>query len=126
MNQIRCKVSAFWDDEAAVWVASSNDVPGLATEADTLEALSVKLRLIVPEFLQLNNVISEDQKSKVFVELTSQKIVEISVDGDVLQIGEKPAIITLNDLLDSLPEGFQYPKDVEDFASGEPIGREIL
>jgi len=27
------QVSAFWDDEAAVWVATSEDIPGLATEA---------------------------------------------------------------------------------------------
>jgi predicted RNase H-like HicB family nuclease len=32
-------VNAEWDEEAAVWVASSDDVPGLATGADTLEAL---------------------------------------------------------------------------------------
>lgn len=56
MYQIRCKVSAFWDDEAAVWVASNEDVPSLATEADTLEALSAKLRLMVPDLLQLNGV----------------------------------------------------------------------
>ena len=28
------EVSAFWDHEASVWVATSDDVPGLATEAD--------------------------------------------------------------------------------------------
>jgi len=27
-----------WDDEACVWVATSDDVPGLATEEDTMEA----------------------------------------------------------------------------------------
>ncbi|GAB4337211.1 MAG: hypothetical protein OHK0047_26800 [Leptolyngbyaceae cyanobacterium] len=34
------QVSAFWDEAAAVWVATSEDIPGLATEADTIEALS--------------------------------------------------------------------------------------
>ena len=29
-------VKAIWDKEAQVWVAISEDVPGLATEADTL------------------------------------------------------------------------------------------
>ena len=47
-------IHAEWDAEAAVWVATSNDVPGLATEADTLEALAAKLRVMVPELLQLN------------------------------------------------------------------------
>lgn len=37
------RVQAVWDDEAAVWVATSADVPGLVTEADTLELLVDKL-----------------------------------------------------------------------------------
>lgn len=36
-------VRAEWDDEAKVWVATSDDVPGLATEADSDEALLKKL-----------------------------------------------------------------------------------
>ena len=43
------RVDAIWDSEAGVWVATSDDVSGLATEAETIEALSEKLRLIVPE-----------------------------------------------------------------------------
>ena len=47
-------VRAEWDDEARVWVATSDDVPGLVTEADTLESLSVKLEALIPELLDLN------------------------------------------------------------------------
>ncbi|MBI5142731.1 MAG: DUF1902 domain-containing protein [Nitrospirae bacterium] len=47
-------IRAEWDDEAEVWVATSDDVPGLATEADTLEALSLKLESMVPELMDLN------------------------------------------------------------------------
>jgi hypothetical protein len=32
-------VRALWDDEAKYWVAASDDVPGLATGAETIEAL---------------------------------------------------------------------------------------
>jgi uncharacterized protein DUF1902 len=35
-------------------VAESNDVPGLVTEAPTLEALPAKIRVLVPELLELN------------------------------------------------------------------------
>jgi len=49
-------VRADWDQEAGVWVATSDDVPGLATEADTLEALSAKLESMVPELLQANGI----------------------------------------------------------------------
>jgi hypothetical protein len=38
---IRCHVflRAAWDDEAEVWYVEQCDIPGLATEADTIEAL---------------------------------------------------------------------------------------
>ena len=47
-------IRAEWGEEAAVWVATSDDVPGLATEAATMEALSDKLGDLVPELLALN------------------------------------------------------------------------
>jgi hypothetical protein len=39
-----------------VWVATSDDVPGLVTEPDTLESFSVKLEALIPELLDLNGV----------------------------------------------------------------------
>jgi len=54
-------VHATWDPDAGVWVALSDDVPGLATEADTMERLLEKLRVMVPELLEENRgTISED------------------------------------------------------------------
>jgi predicted RNase H-like HicB family nuclease len=50
-------VQADWDPEAGVWVATSDDVPGLATEAETIEALAEKLRAIVPELLEANHLL---------------------------------------------------------------------
>lgn len=47
-------VRAEWDEQAQVWVATSDDVPGLATEAPSLEALSEKLDSMVPELLDAN------------------------------------------------------------------------
>ena len=48
------EVNAIWDDEAGVWVAESEDVPGLVTEAVTMEALMEKLRVLVPELMELS------------------------------------------------------------------------
>ncbi len=45
-----------WDDEACVWVATSDDVPGLATEQDTMEGLIKKLKNIIPELLDANGI----------------------------------------------------------------------
>lgn len=56
-------VSATWDDEAKVWVAESDDVPGLATEAPSEEALLKKLEVLVPELLELNGCLLTDQRS---------------------------------------------------------------
>ena len=49
-------VRAEWDTEAGVWVATSDDVPGLVTEAASIEALNEKLQSLVPELLQANGV----------------------------------------------------------------------
>ena len=48
-------VRAEWDDEAEVWVATSDDVPGLVAEADTTEALLAKLHVLIPELLKAND-----------------------------------------------------------------------
>jgi predicted RNase H-like HicB family nuclease len=50
-------VTAQWDEEAHVWVAHSEDVPGLATGADSYEALIGKLRVVVPELLEANGLL---------------------------------------------------------------------
>lgn len=51
-NQIH--VQAAWDSEVQVWIATSDEVPGLATEADTIEELETKLHTMVPELLRAN------------------------------------------------------------------------
>ena len=51
------KVNAFWDDIANVWVATSNDIAGLATEAENIDTLTTKLRIMIPELLTLNDII---------------------------------------------------------------------
>jgi predicted RNase H-like HicB family nuclease len=47
-------IRAEWDEEAKAWVATSDDVPGLVTEAETMEALSSKLEIMIPELLAEN------------------------------------------------------------------------
>ncbi|MCC5635708.1 DUF1902 domain-containing protein [Nostoc sp. CHAB 5844] len=71
MNTV-VKVSAFWDSEAEVWVASSDDLPGLVTEASTIELLTEKLKLIIPELCELNQV-EACQKDYIDLELTTHR-----------------------------------------------------
>lgn len=56
-------VRADWDAEAECWYATSDDVPGLATGADTIEELIERLKTIIPELLQLNGMDSSDHVS---------------------------------------------------------------
>ncbi len=65
-------VHAAWDPESEVWVATSDDVPGLATEADTIEALTQKLRFMIPELLEANSV-PRSESSSIRFELTSER-----------------------------------------------------
>lgn len=53
-------VRAEWDAEAGVWVATSDDVPGLATESETIEALIEKLRVMISELLSANGMPDDD------------------------------------------------------------------
>ena len=54
------KIDAFWDQEAQVWVAQSEDVPGLVTEASTIEVLTDKLKQMIPELLLVNHIVPAD------------------------------------------------------------------
>jgi hypothetical protein len=65
-------IEASWDAEAEVWVATSDDVPGLVTEAASIEALAHKLRVLVPELLEANGVVQGDTSALSF-ELTSHR-----------------------------------------------------
>jgi len=47
-------VRAEWDEEAKVWVATSDDVPGLATEEENMEGLIEKLKVMIPELFMAN------------------------------------------------------------------------
>lgn len=44
-----------WDNEADVWIATSNDIPGLILESGSFDALLERVRFAVPELLALNN-----------------------------------------------------------------------
>ncbi len=67
------KVRAVWDDEAKVWVAESNDVPGLITEADTVSALVQKLKYLIPELLDENGYPDGEEISfTVLSEITAE------------------------------------------------------
>lgn len=44
-----------WDNETNVWIATSDDVPGLVLESGSFDALLERTRVTVPELLSLNS-----------------------------------------------------------------------
>lgn len=74
------KIEAFWDGEAQVWVAESEDVPGLVTEANTIELLTEKLKQMIPELLLVNHIVTADYIGAIAFELTShrQELIQVA------------------------------------------------
>jgi predicted RNase H-like HicB family nuclease len=69
-------VTAFWDDDAKVWVATSDDVPGLVTEARTLDALVERVHAVTPELLDDNAHLIEggrDADEKIDIHVVSRQ-----------------------------------------------------
>ena len=58
-------VQCTWDAEAAVWVAASDDVPGLATGADSLDALVEKLKVLIAGLLEANGLLPADHPGDI-------------------------------------------------------------
>jgi hypothetical protein len=46
-------ITARWDDEAGVWLATSADVEGLVVEAGTWADMIEEVRLVLPDLLEL-------------------------------------------------------------------------
>jgi predicted RNase H-like HicB family nuclease len=75
----KIEVRADWDPEAQVWVACSDDIPGLITEAATVEALRQKLSIIIPELLEANGITNEDHLTEMPLSLVahSQQVISL-------------------------------------------------
>ena len=48
-------INLTWDAEASVWIATSEDIPGLVLESGSFDALLERIRFAAPELLALNN-----------------------------------------------------------------------
>jgi predicted RNase H-like HicB family nuclease len=50
-------IHADWDAEAGVWVATTQDVRGLVTEAESIEALRAKLPGMILDLLEESGIL---------------------------------------------------------------------
>ena len=74
---MKCIVKLTWDEKAAVWIATSDDVPGLVLESGSFDALLERVRNAIPELLELNS------KKASFYDLVfrSERHVKVPVYG---------------------------------------------
>jgi hypothetical protein len=70
-----------WIPAAGVWMATSDDVPGLVTGASTYELLISKLRVLIPELLKANGHLSSEQILNISVHLIAHREDIISFSG---------------------------------------------
>jgi predicted RNase H-like HicB family nuclease len=65
-------VYASWDSNARVWVAVSDDVPGLVAEASSLDELFSELQTLIPELLELNGLANGDPAAFQLVAINNE------------------------------------------------------
>lgn len=67
-------VRAVWDGESRVWYATSEDIPGLAAEAETLDDLILEVHELVPQLLSLNaDGAMRDERESVPVHVIAER-----------------------------------------------------
>jgi hypothetical protein len=54
------KILLRWDDEARVWIATSEDLPGLVLESGSLDALMERVKFAAPELLELTDKVCDN------------------------------------------------------------------
>jgi hypothetical protein len=79
MKQFRILVRAEWDDEAQVWVATSEHVPGLCVEAETHEALQPKVLAAIRDLLEFNG--DGFEGAEIPVNIMSERLARIPNPG---------------------------------------------
>ena len=64
-----------WDDEAGVWYATSDDVPGLVLESGSFDALVERVRHAIPELLELNR----ETRPEATISFTSTRLERVAL-----------------------------------------------
>ena len=49
-------IKLVWDNEAKVWMATSDDIPGLILEEESADKLIQRVIIAAPEIIELNGV----------------------------------------------------------------------
>ena len=71
-QRMRYTIKFIWDADAAVWIATSDDVPGLVLESGSFDALVERVKLAVPELVALNGQKAPDFRLAYITEREDQ------------------------------------------------------
>lgn len=56
------RINMLWDNTSEVWIATSQDVPGLVLESGSFDALVERVKFAIPELIELNGQKPESLK----------------------------------------------------------------
>lgn len=68
-------INLFWDNEAGVWIATSEDIKGLVLESGSVDALIERVRYAVPELLMLNNQV----EGEVILNIKTERQIKVAI-----------------------------------------------
>lgn len=71
------KINFTWDNEVSVWIATSDDVPGLILEHDSFDVLVGRVRQAVPELLAFEHELNGD----IFLDISTSRHERVSISG---------------------------------------------
>jgi predicted RNase H-like HicB family nuclease len=80
MSDSTLDVQVNWDEDAKVWWATSDDIPGLVTEAETFEDLDRNVRELAPTLLAANDVLRKDETGHITIRLVREERVKIPAE----------------------------------------------
>ena len=66
-----------WDNETDVWIATSDDIPGLILEHGSFDALVERVRIAVPEILSMEKELQGD----ISLEYTTFRRERLTIHG---------------------------------------------
>lgn len=62
-------INLTWDNDENVWIATSDDIPGLVLESGSFDALLERVRFAASELIELNN----SEKSSCILSFVSNR-----------------------------------------------------
>jgi antitoxin MazE len=60
------------------------------------------------------------------LEMTENSRLSLAIEGDCLIIKKENPKPNLDEILDSIPDDFEYPEDIADFVNSESFGNELI